>query len=374
MAKPPPIHIPPPKAGKGTPTFAQWAKNHHIAPSVAADIQRYASAYGINPFYFGAVLLGESGAKHLDANGKLKSSGQAVGIAQIALSWKGKPLPWGDHHLITDADLANYNTNLRLGAKLLSDAVTSYGYAGAYLRGYNPNDKNNQKAWKYIQAQLPKGIIPGGTSGTGGAAADATNINTDTNAFQKTKLFLDPFYQSYTGKGATAQQVKNYMAKPLSTYALTNMLANPKYNPKFYSSPIWQTNYPSYEEIWKGIYGPDSTPSKDAIRYAIVHNLGASFGQRLRDRPDYNTSQEYKGLFAQYGSQYGAIYGTPDQTAHTKIDMAIRKGWNGDQWKKFLRAQPEWQSSGEFKGLALGLTQSLGFEPSLGSQQTVLGG
>lgn len=365
---PPPV--PQAGAGKGQ-TFQTWAKKHGIAAGVAADIQRYAAAYGINPYYFGAVILAESGGKHLDKNGKIKSSGQAVGISQIALSWIGRPLPWGDHHRITRADLADYNTNLRLGAKLLGDAVNQYGYAGAYLQGYNPNDPNKGKAWKYINSLLPKGTIPGGTGTT--KAVEATTINTGSQAQQAARQHLDPIYLAYTGRPPTAQQIKNYLNNPVSDYALTNSLSNPKNNPRFYNSPIWQTNAPSYEETWKNIYGPDSTPDKNALRYAIVHNLGASFAQRLRDRPDYNTSQEYKGLYAQYGSQYSSIYGAPDLTAHAKIDMAVRKGWNGDQWKQFLRAQPEWKSSGEYQKLAMGLSSALGFDPELGAQQTALG-
>jgi hypothetical protein len=365
---PPPV----PAGGGRKQNFASWAKAHHIAAGVAADIQYWAKAYGINVYYFGAVLLAESGARHVDANGRIKSSGQAVGIGQIALSWIGRPLPWGDHHKMTAADLQNYNTNLRLSAYLLNDAVNQYGYQGAYLRGYNPNDRNNKKAWSFIQKVLPRGIIPGGVSPVGGTAAEAVGPNTGTQAMQEARQVLDPIYLAYSGRRASNQQVKNYLRAPISTYQLTNRLSNPKINPHFYNSPIWQTNYPSYEEIWKNIYGQDSKPDRQAITYAIVHNLGSSFAQRLRDRPDYNTSQEYKGLYAQYGAQYGSIYGTPDGNAATRIDMAVRKGWNADQWKQFLRAQPEWQSSGEYQKLAIGLSNSLGFEPGLGPEQTVL--
>lgn len=368
---PPPITLPPPKSNKKQLTFAAWAKKHGISAAVAADIQRYASAYHINPFYFGAVLLAESGAQHLDKNGRLKSSGQAGGIGQIAYSWVGTPTPWGDHHRITMADIRDYNFNLRFSAYLLNNAINKYGYAGAYIKGYNPNDPNRMKAWNYIQRQLPKGLIPGATGG-GVTAQDATNINTGTQAMQGARQMLDPIYLAYTGRPASNAQIRQYLRNPISTYQLTNALSDPKRNPRFYNSPIWKTNYPSYEEIWKNIYGPDSKPDRNAVRYAIVHNLGASFAQRLRDRPDYNTSQEYKGLEAQYGSQYSSIYGAPDPNAKAKIDMAIRKGWNGDQWKQFLRAQPEWQGSGEFQKMAMGLANSLGFESALGAQQTVV--
>jgi hypothetical protein len=351
--------------------FQTWAKKHGISAAVAADIQRYAAAYHLNAYYFAAVLLVESGAQHIGKDGKIKSSGQAVGISQIALSWIGQPLPWGDHHRITQADLNDYNTNLRLGAYLLNDAVNNYGYAGAYLKGYNPNDPNKQIAWGKIQKLLPKGVIPGGAGG-GPAAADAKNVNTGTDAQNAARQVLDPIYLAYTGRRASNQQVKNWLRNPISTYQLTVSLSDPKKNPHFYTSPIWQTNYPSYEEIWKSIYGPDSKPDRNAIRYAIVHNLGASFAQRLRDRPDYDTSQEYQGLAAQYGSQYSSIYGIPDGNATAKIDMAVRQGWNGDQWKQYLRAQPEWQSSGEYQKLAMGLSSALGFDPELGAQQTVL--
>jgi hypothetical protein len=367
----PPVTIKP-SAGAGKQTFQSWAKKHGISAGVAADIQYWAKAYGINPYYFASVLLVESGAAHYGKDGKLKSSGQAGGIGQIAYSWIGTPQPWGDGHRITMKDIQSYQWNLRMSAYLLNSAINQYGYAGAYTQGYNPNDPNKQKAWQKIKSLLPKGQIPGGIGPVGGTASEAAGPNTSTQNMQAARQVLDPIYLAYTGRRASNKDIKNYLRNPTSMYELTNRLSDPKKNPRFYTSPIWKTNYPSYEEIWKSIFGPDSTPDRNAVRYAIVHNLGASFAQRLRDRPDYNTSQEYKGLAAQYGSQYSAIYGAADATAQAKIDMAVRKGWNADQWKAYLRAQPEWQGSGEFKKMAMGLSQSLGFEPGLGSQQTVL--
>jgi hypothetical protein len=45
--------------------------------------------YKMNPYYFAAVIIAESGGNHM-VNGKLHSSGQAGGIGQIAYSWVGR--------------------------------------------------------------------------------------------------------------------------------------------------------------------------------------------------------------------------------------------------------------------------------------------
>jgi hypothetical protein len=145
--------------------------------------------------------------------------------------------------------------------------------------------------------------------------------------------------------------------------------------PAFLRSPIWQMRSQDYFSTWQNIFGPDAQmnpTARNAIKLAILRNYsGAAFQSYLRNQPYYTQSEEYKGLFSQYSGQYQQIYGAPDENAVSQIQMAVKKGWNGDQWTQYLRSQPEWKSSGEYKKMAAGLVNALGFLPQ-GGGQTVL--
>jgi hypothetical protein len=81
----------------------------------------------------------------------------------------------------------------------------------------------------------------------------------------------------------------------------------------------------------------------------------------LRKLPQYEQSEEFKANTAQFRSGYQQIYGTPDAAGEQKITEAARAGWNGDQWMKFLRNQPEYKTSGEFQRNVYSLMANLGF-------------
>lgn len=367
----PPITVPPdssPKARSTASAYNRYILAHPTMRRYSQLIYKAALNNGIDPVYYASLLWKESFSeakrRGVPVETIMAPGGHGYGIAQINPS---------AHPNITKAQMSNPVFAINWGAQYFAQGLRKYGtYEAAYKQFYNHGYKGP------VFNDIPKGYVSTVTAKSPSEKADAKAAQAQADAQQpvlqemQARQVYDPIYLAYTGKPATHKDIQRLMRNPVSTYQLTNTLSDPKKNPRFYRSPIWQTNYPSYEEIWKNIYGPDSTPDRNAVRYAIVHNLGSSFAQRLRDRPDYNISQEYKGLAAQYGSQYSQIYGTPDATANAKIDNAIRKGWNADQWKGFLRAQPEWQSSGEFQKMAMGLAGSLGFDPNLGAQQTVL--
>ncbi len=161
----------------------------------------------------------------------------------------------------------------------------------------------------------------------------------------------------------------------ISTYQIKQELGNPAINKSFYRSPVWQTLAPAREFEYKQVMGQDADTSTPAARQwltqAIIHNWDSNaFAQKLRDSPQYATSGEYKAQAAQYLSSYQRIYGVPQPNSPVQavvssaVDQAVRKGWNADQWDQYLRAQPAYQSSPEFKAQNINLAARMGLIPN----------
>lgn len=419
MAKPPPKFVIPPAQAKTQHAFTafvnKYAKDYPGLKEWAPQILQYAAENHVDPLYYASVLMTESRVNAATGD----SSAGAIGIGQVMPSHVGEYVPWDQTRTtrVTAADLRNPVFNLRFAAYLLGQAVGNYGYQGAYTQGYNPGFTPTQGQPDPL-TRLPNNYLAGvtspGTSGAAGAGtstgATATTTATDKwvvvtpkgvvkvvaastppkNAvkdatgqaynlsnWQQVQNSLDTIYLAYTGRRATAKSVAAYIKQPVSDYQLQIHLSDPTKNALFYKSPIWQTHAPEYEAVYKSIYGNDanaSTPeARQAITYAVVHNLsGSAFQQTLRDRPDYSTSEEYKGAAAQFRSGYENIYGTPDATGEQKIDQAVRQGLNGDQWAQYLRSQPEYTGSGEFKRNVYSLFGNLGLVPQ-GAQTPLTG-
>jgi len=405
---PPVIKIgPPPAGGKQPPAYTafvqKWGKKYPGLRQWAPQILAYARETHIDPVYFASVILTESGA---NSNSKPSSAG-AIGIGQIMPLHIGESVPWDStgRTKVTAADLRNPVFNLRYSAHLLATAVGNYGYQGAYSQGYNPGWTPKSGGIDPL-SRVPKGYLPGvstpGTSGAAGAGVptgaaanpskdpwvvitakgglktvsavappknavkDATGAAYTLSQFNQVRNSLDSIYLAYTGTRASYKAVQNYLKNPTSDYQITQRLSNPSLNPRFYKSPIWLTHAPDYQAAYQSIYGNDAdVNSKEAralITYGVVHNLSQSgFQETLRKQPSYSTSEEYKGMAAQFRSGYESIYGTPDKTGEDHIDAAVRQGWNADQWQQFLRAQPEYTASGEFQKNLYSLFNSLGF-------------
>ena len=406
MTPPPVIKIgPPPATGRQPPAYTafvnKWSKRYPGLKQWAPQILQYAKEVHIDPVYFASVILTESGA---NANAPSSSKG-AIGIGQIMPLHIGDPVPWDANARVTMADLKNPVFNLRFAAHYLAQAVGNYGYQNAYSNGYNPGWTPAAGGVDPL-ARIPKGYLPGvSTPGTSGAPGAGTptgpaanpvkdpwvvitskgvvkfstspnapkNVLTDASgnaitrsAYTQVANGLDSIYLAYTGQRANAKAVAQYIKAPVSDYQIQQRLSNPQFNPRFYKSPVWLTHAPSYEAAYKGIFGNDADPkskqAKQWITYGVVHNLDqTAFEQYLRDQPSYNTSEEYKANAAQFQAGYEQIYGTPDAIGKQHIDLAVRKGWNGDQWMQYLRSQPEYTASGEFQKNIYDLFNRLGF-------------
>ena len=420
MTPPPVVKIgPPPTTGRQPPAFIKfvntWGKKYPGLRQWAPQILTYAKEVHIDPVYFASVILTESGA---NANAPASSKG-AIGIAQVMPLHIGESVPWDPtgRTKVTATDLQNPVFALRYAAYHLRNDIGNYGYQGAYSQGYNPG-WTPQAGGVDPLSRIPKGYLPGvstpGTAGAPGsgvptgpaanpskdpwvvvtskgglktvtspsapknAITDATGAAYTLSQYQRVAAGLDSIYLAYTGQRATPKAIQQYIKNPVSDYQIQQALSDPGRNPRFYKSPIWLTHAPSYESVYKGIFGNDANPNskqaKQWITYGVVHNLDqTAFQQFLRDQPNYNSSEEYKGNAAQFQAGYQQIYGTPDATGQAHIDMAVRKGWNGDQWMQYLRSQPEYTSSGEFQKNVYSLFNRLGFQAG-GAAPTSTGG
>ena len=198
--------------------------------------------------------------------------------------------------------------------------------------------------------------------------------------YQQVKSKLDPIYLAYTGKPASPIQVQHYIDNPTSTYQIELNLANPTNNPALLKSPVWLTNAGRYQQYYRDVFGPNVQVPNSVVLYGTVHSLdeaafkGMLTQDKLPGQAAYDTSEQYKGLFAQYQNTYAQIYGLPDDIGKAAIAQAVTKGWTNDQWANYLRQQPEYTSSGEYKERAFTLANSLGLIQGTGGAQTALAG
>ena len=198
--------------------------------------------------------------------------------------------------------------------------------------------------------------------------------------FQQTKSKLDPIYLAYTGKPASAIQVQHYIDNPTSTYQVELSLADPKKNPALTKSPVWLTNAGRYQQYYRDVFGPNVAVPQSVVLYGTVHSLdeaafkGMLTQDKLPGQAQYTSSEQYKGLYAQYQNTYAQIYGLPDDLGKNMIKQAVTKGWTNDQWGNYLRQQPEYTQSGEYKQRSFALASSLGLIQGTGGAQTALAG
>lgn len=365
-AAPPVIKIGPPPPSKGKKNdFDRFIAAHPSLRPYKTAIQQWAGEYGVPALWVAATLQFESGGKNSGVN----KQGTGFGLAQINPKvWFGKVFaPTGE--TITQAWASNPANAIQFMAYQLSHGSPA-SLQQAYLQNYNPGYTGTgpEGLLKGYNVTVT-GTTPGQRAAGGVATAQAKQAN-QANQLAQAKQLLDPTYLAYAGRPATQAELKRYIATPVSLYQLQTELSNPHTNPRFYKSPIWVTGAPSQEAVYKSIYGPDApidAHARDLMRQAIIHNWDqTAFAQKLRDQPGYAQSSEYKGLAAQYQTSYNTIYGAPGtgttagQAAKTAVDQAVRKGWNTDQWAQYLRAQPAYQSSPEFKTKNIQLAQSFG--------------
>ena len=385
---PPP---PPPPASKGGlgagKAFNQFITKHKALKPYADLIWKWSKQYGIDAVELAALIQFESAGKP-----GARSSANAVGLAQIHLpTWLNEQMPWGE--TVTEANAKNPAFAVRFAAWYFSQQKQKYGsFDEAYRRGYNPGYTGN----RLPSGLLPKGYIPktGALSPTEQASANveqaaATQELTDPwvvlrngkvkfvrgaqppkgvltfdgvpvtrSAFLGAKRQLEETFLSYTNKRPTDTQVATVLSKGWSQYTLAKTLAGSK---DFVNSPIYKSRAPAYQDAAKGLLGDKEKLDPALVRDAIVNNWGGdTFQAVLRKRDGYVRSNEFKGKVASYSNVYQTIYGTPDEKGMTTIKEVAAQDWSFDQFAGWLRSQPEYTFTPEYRSKALTFAETLG--------------
>lgn len=372
--------------------------------ALVAAIQSAANEEHVNAVAFAALLLNESRANPDSPD----SDVGAVGIGQLMpSSFVGGFLPWAHNHKITENDLRDLGTNLRLSAWYMGQMQGSYpdNWYGAYNMGPNAA-KNDPATASSIQASFQqKWINPwnknytfpaptsppskAGTQAPGGTAQQAQDnsfknpyvagvdkrgkfhTTNDPNkamkfdgeplsitGFKSLQDSLSSYYISYTGKRPSAHQVQNYIQNGWSTYTLTQLLSK---SPSFKNSPVYKQNAPQLNAALKDMLPQGTTVPAEILRQAIIHNWDATtVAAKVRQLPGYVNSNEFKGNVASLLNVHQSIMGTPDQASMVAIKDAALQGWTADQYAAWLRSQPGYTSSTEYQQNMLGMLGALG--------------
>lgn len=382
-------------------------------------ILKWASVYKVDPLYIASVLLTENAS----ANASSRSGAGAVGPAQIldkSINPNLNPnAVWDGPAVLSDQWKQNFNNAIKYVAWRMAGQIDAHGSLdGAYAGGYNTTAYAGAPPSHF----LPKGYVP--TTGPGtqptpaetagpavaGTAARKGLATTQWAVLRNGKVkfvttrdtydpatgqalhsapkgtltvfgqplsssaFLQQYqsisddYLAYTNKRPSFGQAAQVIKSGTSQFQLRQQLAQ---DSGFVGSPVWKQNAPGYTAVWQSVYGPNSTPDTQAIRDAIASNVGSmGFQQQLQQRSDYNTSQQYKQAYAANQNVFSQIYGQPQADDHATIDMAVKNGYDSNQFAAYLRQQPQWKSSAEAQSLYYGLASKLGL---IQGAQTVMG-
>ena len=427
LTPPPP---PPPastksKGEKGT--FTTFINAHAALKPYANDIWTWANNYGgVTPTQLAAVIWLES-----KGNPEAVSTAGAKGLAQIydtkANAQNAAGVPFFRGNLtITDTDKANPAFAIRYAAWRLSGYAATHGGSidQVWQGGYNPNYKPGVDGpANPVSQYLPKGYV--GTATTTATAAAGRSVDTAAvTAATKSELYdrwavlgadgrvkfvkindpaappknvlkygptpltqsqfvqtwkqnyQDTFF-SYTGRQASGKEIAAILSNAPSLYTLANTLAKTK---SFTSSPTYKAHAPGIVAIAKQAYGESWKVDRSFVAKAIAENWDqATLEQNIRSRPEYFQGPRFKDDVAKLGNVYTSIYGqTDDPGTKSVVDRVARDGWTQDQFAAWLRTQPEYRSSQEFKTKAISFAQQLGLitgdQVALTKEQALLGG
>lgn len=184
--------------------------------------------------------------------------------------------------------------------------------------------------------------------------------------FLATKHQLEDTFVTYTGQRPSNAQVQTILRNNWGDYTVLQKLSQ---KPGFFKSPIWKQKAPAFQAAAKDLT-PDGKVSRDLVRTAIVNGWTTDVLQaQLRKRTEYVKSNEFKANAATLTNVHMSIMGVPDPNGVTAIKEAALAGWSLDQYAAWLRAQPNYTTSPEYREKTLSFLDQLGL---ITGKQTVL--
>ena len=345
-------------------------------------IRAAAGRWGMDPVLLLATLAWENGG----AKAGERNSYGARGLAQIVDGKVGHYNPqdysafigqFAPDGRITDSRAFNPVFAINYMAWRMIGHIRKYGTLnGAYNQGYNPGFTGDKRgkgpaayvpSWYWAQSKIAPS--PADVAGKAASRKQAGAQQAAGNPWLQGQNFLDywhqridPIFEAYTGRRASRGEARQAIANGWSDYHLQLTLAGKS---SFIGSPIWKSQASGYQSVYREIYG-DLKPDNRLIAFAIVHNLGATgFAEQLRQGKGYVKSAEFQSNVATLQNVYQSIFGAPDENGLYVIKQATIHGWTTDQFAKYLRGQPEYQHSEEFRSNAEKLAAVFGGTPTL---------
>jgi len=390
---------------------------HPIMRPYADLIWKYADAAGVDKVVAATLLwhegFAEASRQGVDPATITSPTGEGVGPAQINPKvWIGQKTPWGA--TITQKNIIDPDFNIRFGLLYFASKpgtidqkyasysgganyVLSSGLPKGYVprSGLTPTQKGQNTAVQDAANQGAKSVLfdRWAVLGADGRVkfvkiTDSTSPPKNVLMYGPTPLtqtqflttwkqnYQDTFF-SYTGRQASGKEISSILNNAPSLYTLANTLATTK---SFATSPTYKAHAPGIIAIAKQNFGEGWTVDKGLVSQAISQNWDqATLEANLKQRPEYFKGPVFKDTLSKMDNVYQGIYGTStDPQTQTVIDHVAKQGWTTDQFASWLRTQPEYKGSQEFKSKAFSFAQQLGLmtgkQVSLTADQAMLGG
>ena len=186
--------------------------------------------------------------------------------------------------------------------------------------------------------------------------------------FNRQWNYYNDIYQAYAGRAASKREARVLVNNGVTATTLAKYLSKQS---AFFKSPIWNQQAAKF-------FGPARNMGmkvdKKFVAQAIANNWDPYvFQEKLRQRPEYLKSNEFKTTEAGMVNDYRSLYGEPDKDWSKVVKQAALARWTPEQWKAYLRNQPGYRNSTEYQETLGGLRSLLGYTTPLEAQESIAG-
>lgn len=180
--------------------------------------------------------------------------------------------------------------------------------------------------------------------------------------------YYNDIYQAYAGRNASRKEAFALIRNGITATTLAKHLAK---QPAFFKSPIWKQQADKY-------YGPARNMGMQVDRKFVAQAIANNwdpyvFQEKLRQRPGYLKSNEFRTVEAGMKNAFTALYGEPDAEWGAVIKRAVLGRWTEDQWKSYLRQQPGYRNSTEYQETMGSIRSLLGYTSPLKTEAPIAG-